>query len=559
MIAFAATNGIERGLAPCHGSIGGLSLFQDLRMYARFARKLPSYLSQHDTPERGRAVLAERLERRGENLLAFVECAVYGHPASPYLPLLREAGCEPGDLRRLVGERGVEGALEALRDAGVRVRFEQFKGREPLVVAGREIPGGAAAFVNPLSRRHLETMSSGSTGARTRNPIDLDHKAARAVVSPAIKQAQGILGVPRARIVGRLPESSGFGGALSGGRGGGVADRWFTPVLSPPRRTELRFRVAHHFVVAMARLHGVRVPKPEPLPIGEVARVAEWAAETVARRGACLVHATPSMCLRIAIAARERGLDLSGVTFLGGGEPLTPAKARAIAATGARVFANYNMSEVGAIGVFCTRPVAVNEQHVMTDQLALVQAPRQVGDVEVDALLVTSLLSTAPKVLLNVETDDFGVVEHRRCGCPLDALGLHTHVRDVRSFKKLTAEGITLVGSDMERVLEQTLPERFGGSALDYQLAEREDEQGFTRLELRVGPAVGPVDEGEVLAVVRAALERASISADLAARLWNHTGTLRVVRAAPVVGARGKQQPLLLVRRDAPAREVALG
>jgi hypothetical protein len=527
-------------------------------MYARFARKLPSYLSQTDTPERGRAVLAERLERRGENFLAFAERAIYGHPASPYLPLLREAGCESGDLRRLVGERGVEGALESLRDAGVRVRFEQFKGREPLVVAGREIPGGAAAFVNPLARKHLETMSSGSTGARTRNPIDLDHKSARAVVSPAIKEAQGILGVPRARIVGRLPESSGFGGALSGGRGGGVADRWFTPVLSPPRKTELRFRIAHHFVVAMARLYGVRVPKPEPLPIAEVARVAEWAAETVARRGACLVHATPSMCLRVALAARERGIDLAGVTFLGGGEPLTPAKARAIAATGARVFANYNMSEVGAIGVFCTRPIAVNEQHVMTDQLALVQAPRQVGDVEVDAILVTSLLATAPKVLLNVETDDFGVVERRRCGCPLDALGLHTHVRDVRSFKKLTAEGMTLVGSEMEQVLEQVLPERFGGSALDYQLAEEEDEQGFTRLALRVSPAVGAVDEREVLAAVLAALERASISADLAMRLWNHTGAIRVVRAAPILGARGKQQPLLLVRRETTAaRETA--
>ncbi|MCM2269675.1 MAG: hypothetical protein NDJ75_06205 [Thermoanaerobaculia bacterium] len=526
-----------------------MSLFDDLRMYARFARKLPSYLSHKDTPERGREVLAERLARRGENFLDVVERAVYAHPGSPYLPLLRAAGCEAGDLRKLVGERGVEGALEALRDAGVRVRFEQFKGHEPLVVAGRELPGGAALFVNPLSRKHLETMSSGSTGARTRNPIDLDHKAARAAVSPAIREAQGILGLPRARVGGMLPESSGFGGALSGGRGGTVAERWFTPVLSPPRRTELRFRVAHHFVVAVARLYGVRVPKPEPLPVAEVIRVARWAAETIARRGACVVHATPSMCLRIALAAREAGLDLTGLTFTAGGEPLTSAKAAAVTATGARIFANYNMSEVGAIGVFCTQPVAVNEQHVMIDQLALVQAPRQVGDVEVDALLVTSLLPTAPKVLLNVETDDFGVLEQRRCGCPLDALGLHTHVRDVRSFKKLTAEGMTLVGSEMEQVLEQVLPERFGGSALDYQLAEEEDAQGFTRLALRVSPSVGPLDERAVLATVLAALEKASISADLAIRLWNHTGAIRVVRAAPVVGARGKQQPLLLVRR----------
>jgi hypothetical protein len=368
-------------------------------------------------------------------------------------------------------------------------------------------------------------------------------------VSPAIRAAQGILDLPRARVGGRLPESSGFGGALSGGRGGRVAERWFTPVLSPPRKTELRFLVAHHFVVAMARLYGVRVPRPEPLPIDQMIRVARWAAETIERSGACVVHATPSMCLRIALAARREGIDLGGLTFTAGGEPLTPAKAAAITASGARVFANYNMSEAGAIGVFCTRPVGVNDQHVMTDQLALVQAPRRVGEIEVDALLVTCLLPTAPRVLLNVETDDYGVLEQRHCGCPLDELGLHTHVRDVRSFKKLTAEGVTLVGSEMEHVLEHVLPERFGGSALDYQLAEEEDAEGFTRIAIRVSPSVGPLDEGAVLATVLTALERASISADLAVRLWNHTGAIRIVRAAPIVGARGKLLPLHLGRR----------
>jgi hypothetical protein len=527
-----------------------MSWLDDLRMYGRFARKLPAFLARKESVEGARALLAARLARRAESFLDVAERAIYGYPQSPYLPLLRAAGCELGDLRRLIGERGVEGALDELRRSGVRIRFEQFKGREPLVVAGRELEGGAARFVNPLAHKHLETLSSGSTGARTRNPIDLDHKAARGAVSPAIRAAQGILDLPRARVGGTLPESSGFGGALSGS--GRVVERWFTPVLSPPRKTELRFRVAHHFVVAMARLHGVRVPKPEPLPIDQVIRVARWAAEAIARSGACLVHATPSMCLRIALAARREGIDLNGLTFTAGGEPLTPAKAAGIAASGARVFANYNMSEAGAIGVFCTRPVGVNDQHVMIDQLALVQAPRTVFGVEVDALLVTGLLPTAPRVLLNVETDDYGVLEQRRCGCPLDDLGLHTHVRDVRSFKKLTAEGVTLIGSEMEHVLEHVLPERFGGSPLDYQLSEEEDEEGFTRIAIRVDPSVAPLDERAVLATVLAALEKASISADLAMRLWNHTGAIRVVRAAPIVGARGKLLPLHLGRRTAP-------
>ena len=39
-----------------------------------------------------------------------------------------------------------------------------------------------------------------------------------------------------------------------------------------------------------------------------------------------------------------------------GGEPLTPAKAEAIAASGARAIPSYHMSEVGAIGRGCPPP-----------------------------------------------------------------------------------------------------------------------------------------------------------------------------------------------------------
>ena len=220
----------------------------------------------------------------------------------------------------------------------------------------------------------------------------------------------------------------------------------------------------------MARLYGVKVPRPEPLRMDEVSKVARWAQETLATRGPCVVKCSPSMALRVSVAARQAGIDLTGVTFFGGGEPLTEAKKAGIAATGARAFAKYHMSEAGMIGAACMRPHGPNDQHIMKGELAVIQAPREVGDRVIDALLLSNLLRTSPRILLNVEIDDYGVMEERRCGCPLDELGLHTHIRDVRSFKKLTAEGMTLVGSEMEQVLEYDLPARFGGSALDYQL-----------------------------------------------------------------------------------------
>ncbi|MDX1382582.1 MAG: hypothetical protein R3190_03005, partial [Thermoanaerobaculia bacterium] len=278
--------------------------------------------------------------------------------------------------------------------------------------------------------------------------------------------------------------------------------------------------------------------------------VAEWARDMMRRYERCVVHCTPSMAVRVCIAAREAGIDLTGVLFRCGAEPMTEAKAATIRAAGATSIVSYSMSECGQVGSACLRPSGVNDQHLRRDHLGVIQWPRQVGDREVQALLLTSLMTTAPRVLLNVEIDDYGIVEERRCGCPLDDLGLHTHVRDVRSFKKLTAEGVTLVGSDMEHVIEEILPSRFGGSAFDYQLIEDEDDDGRTRIVIRVSPAVGEIDEEALLGAVLAGLERASVSSDLAVRLWNQTGAIRVERAEPHHGGRGKLLPLHSTRRQ---------
>jgi hypothetical protein len=250
------------------------------------------------------------------------------------------------------------------------------------------------------------------------------------------------------------------------------------------------------------------------------------------------------MALRISIAAREEGLDLTGTVFRAAGEAMTEAKMNGIRAAGARAVVDYAMSGVGGTGAGCLNPIGVNDQHLQTHHLAIIQVLRRVGEREVGALHFTSLLPNAPRVLLNFESDDYGVLEERRCGCPLDALGLTTHVRDVRSFKKLTAEGITLVGSEMEHVLESVLPQRFGGSPLDYQLAEEEDDRGFTRIWINVSPRVELYDEAALVDAVLRGLEQASISADLAVRLWNQAGAIRVRRVEPTLGGSAKLHPL---------------
>jgi len=209
-----------------------------------------------------------------------------------------------------------------------------------------------------------------------------------------------------------------------------------------------------------------------------------------------VVRAHVSMAVRVSIAAQEEGLDLTGATFVGGGEPPTAAKVQQITRCGARWASNYFSAEAGAIGWGCARPVDGSDTHFFKDRLAVIQYPRQVPDTEitVNAFYFTTLLPSVPKLMLNVESDDYGILEERACGCPLESCGFTHHLRDVHSFRKLTGEGMTMVGSQVVRILEQVLPSRFGGSPLDYQVLEEEDEQGFTRLYLLIDPELGGID-----------------------------------------------------------------
>jgi hypothetical protein len=250
----------------------------------------------------------------------------------------------------------------------------------------------------------------------------------------------------------------------------------------------------------------------------------------------------------VCIAAHEEGLDLTGATIMAGGEPPTPAKVRAIERTGARYIPNYFFSEAGAVGMGCACPADENDNHFFEDSFALIQHPRQVPgwEITVDAFHFTSLLPTAPKLLLNVESDDYGTIETRSCGCALESCGFTEHLRHIRSFRKLTGEGVTLVGGEMMHILEEVLPTRFGGSPLDYQLLEEEDDDGFTRLSLLVSPEIDVADEAEVIDAVLEALGRGSVSADLARAMWAQARSLRVKRRKPIWTARGKLMPLHL-------------
>lgn len=512
-------------------------------MYTRFAMDLPRFLRQRVTPEIARATLAARLASRETNFLKLVDRAVYGWPDSPYLPLFRYAGCERGDVARMVREDGLEAALARLDDAGVRVSFEEFKGRVPLKRGSRTFDIRTGAFDNPFTTRHYETQSSGSTGAATRVNMDLDHVASTLPTMMATYEAHGLIGWPTVLYRAGMPSSIVTNTILRHVVIGNPVRRWFSPLTPAETASPLRFRIAEGVLPALVRLARAPFPRRELVPFDRAVIVARAAASYVRDDGRCLVRCAVSTSLTVAIAARESGIDLHGVTFMGAAEPSSPAKVKGILESGASYVSAYSMSESGPLGAGCRHGTDHTDVHFMRDRMAVIQRPEPVPGTHgtVNGLSLTTLLMTGPKIMINVASGDFGVLEERSCGCLLGDIGLFQHLRQIQSIQKLTGRGITLVGDDIAGIIEGILPNRFGGTAQDYQLIEEETEAGVSELVLLVSPSVVLDDEAAPAAVLLEALARGRPGARFSAALLRNASAVKVRRQRPCASARGKQ------------------
>jgi len=520
-------------------------MLKEARYFARMMRGCQRFLRTPSIAD-PYSVVKKNLESREENFLALMRQVVFANPANPYRKLFAFAGVEFDDLAMEVRKCGLDSTLETLRAAGVYLKHDEFKGKTPIERAGRVIANAAPVdFANPLVRGALETTSSGSRsqGTVTRPSVEFQvYREAQDSLfvgqfDPAQRDILAVMPI--------LPSTIGFNRTVTSRRSGAPVEKWFA--LGGTVSDSGHYRLLTHLLVIQARAMGLRVPFPSYIPENDFTPVVEWMAARRAQGRGLLWMGPVSMGVRVAAAATELGVDLKGMVFLCGAEPLTDARRAVMEQSGGEVYPRYGISELGWIGCSCREMRTGSTVHVMRDSVAVISHRRvaPLSEVEVNSLMVTTLLPFATYVVVNVEMDDCGTLETARCGCDFAAMGFTQQIGNVFSFGKLTGQGITLLGGDLLSVLERSLPSRFGGTPIDYQLLELDGADGAI-VELRINPRIEVTSPDDARDFFLSEVRRLW-GGSLTARQWGQTGAVRVVFKEPIVSGGRKINPLHLL------------
>jgi hypothetical protein len=489
--------------------------------------------------------LRRNVENREANFLDLVARAVYTNPENPYYKMLRLAQCEYPDLERAVKRNGLEATLEELLRAGVYLAHDEFKGKVPIIRSGELIPSNEQSYFNPLLPAPLETRTSGSRSAGTRTRHNVASYIYWEQQHALVARELGLQHHAFVTLLPILPSMVGLFISLRGPQFHWHLEKWYA--VGGNLQDSGHYRALTLAMLLIGKVRGAACQFPTYLPENDFSPVAEYIARKTAEGHKCCVRALVSPAVRVAAAAMERGLDISGTVFSVGGEALTPAKRATIEAAGCEAYPSYTIVEVGPIGYACRHMKMGNCVHLFEDAVAAISRKRvaPLSETVVNSLLFTTLRPSASRAFINAEMDDSGIIEDVRCDCLFAQVGFNRQIRDIASYGKLTGQGMTLAGTDVVRILEEALPERLGGSPGDYQLVE-EEGAAQTVVTLRVSPRVGRLGPEEVRGCFLEELAR-HYGGTLAARMWRHAEGIKVIIAEPLATPTGKVLPLHLL------------
>lgn len=516
----------------------------EIGLFFKYAGSLPKYLRTPVSRPQGLFRIHQQFQDRSESFLRLLRCGVYPYPHSTYRKLLNHFGISYPDIENWVRRQGIEYALNRLYAAGVYISLDEFKLRKPIRRGSLVIEPALDAFDNPLGPAHSIGVGRGSRTKVKRNKVDLELLSHEAAYYLELMEAFGLRNRPIATWRSVPPDNSGINVALRFAKIGQPLQEWFSP-LSP--RSGGRFVWFLRYTLAASRRSPYPIPVPKHVPLSDAAVIARWLASVKSQTGPAVLHTPSSGAVRVCMAAQKHDLDIAGSFFLLTGEPCTSAKSNVLTKSGCEHFVLYHTSEAGVLGLPCTRRRAVDDIHLLNDKTAFLIRSREINGRTVDTLVLTTLMASCPKLMLNVETDDYGVLYSEHCGCPIGELGYVQKMHSIHSYEKLTSEGINFLGTELARLLEEVLPHRFGGHPIDYQIVEVE-ENGLSRVRLIIDPEVGTLDDA---LVVRTCLDflRSVPGGEIMTEVWAQGDTLQVMRRHPYTTSSSKLQPVHVLKQ----------
>ena len=309
----------------------------DLGMLTRLTRDIRSFLQAPVTVEQAGGIVKQRLAMREERFLTMAGQAIFKRPRSPYLRLLRAAGCELGDFKSLVDREGLDGALSRLVEDGVYVTFDEFKGRKEAVRGSQRFSFFEEDFDNPSVSPHVEARSGGTRSAGTSVKIHFSYLGELAVNTALTLHSHGFS--KHDHVIWLHEGFSALIPMLIYAKLGRLPIAWFYPLKPLP----LKAHVASRYLILLGRLLGYFFPTPVFLDLRDPGTMAMWLANYLNKKKGRSVCVTTyaSSAVRIAAAAHEKGISLDGVCFITLGEPFTDAKQKTIEAAGARSLVRY--------------------------------------------------------------------------------------------------------------------------------------------------------------------------------------------------------------------------
>ena len=309
----------------------------------RFAFQARGIRNSPITIEEAQQAIQDGVKNRGQRFLAKLARSVYGYPRSPYRKLLECAGCELGDVRRLVETDGLDEALGRLATAGVSLTYEEFKGRAPVVRGSRTFSFEPSDFDDPLMAADTFAATGGTRGKAVprRNSSETiyqftPHWAVFLAENDCLQKPLSFWtlepSAPARRQLTCSRFSQPMGPCFVAQGMTAWKDRFYASVT--------------HFIVQRAG----EFPDAEWVPYSQPEVVAQRVLEILSSGSGMCLNTAPSAAVKVSLAARASGATLKGLTFLLGAEPLTPARREAIEASGAVARPLYGSSEGGGLG-----------------------------------------------------------------------------------------------------------------------------------------------------------------------------------------------------------------